>query len=90
MIVYPDGRLCISILHPPGDDPVSGEKAEVTFQPLLLDWLTPDIYVDQYCFPYIGTMEPNAGKDWIDCCSWPDLFQMKLANYLYLEIASSP
>lgn len=37
MIVYPDGRLCISILHPPGDDPVSGEKAEVTFQPLLLD-----------------------------------------------------
>lgn len=31
-IVYPDGRLCISILHPPGDDPVSGEKAEVTNQ----------------------------------------------------------
>jgi hypothetical protein len=27
--VYSDGRLCISILHPPGDDPVSGEKAEV-------------------------------------------------------------
>lgn len=27
--VYPDGRLCISILHPPGEDPVSGEKAEV-------------------------------------------------------------
>jgi hypothetical protein len=30
LIVYPDGRLCISILHPPGEDPVSGEKAEVT------------------------------------------------------------
>jgi hypothetical protein len=29
LIVYPDGRLCISILHPPGEDPVSGEKAEV-------------------------------------------------------------
>lgn len=29
VIVYPDGRLCISILHPPGEDPISGEKAEV-------------------------------------------------------------
>jgi ubiquitin-conjugating enzyme E2 R len=28
-LVYPDGRLCISILHPPGEDPISGEKAEV-------------------------------------------------------------
>lgn len=27
--MYPDGRLCISILHPPGEDPISGEKAEV-------------------------------------------------------------
>jgi len=25
--VYSDGRLCISILHPPGDDPMSGESA---------------------------------------------------------------
>ncbi|KAG0164806.1 hypothetical protein DFQ28_010155 [Apophysomyces sp. BC1034] len=31
--VYPDGRLCISILHPPGDDPVSGEKAEERWNP---------------------------------------------------------
>jgi ubiquitin-conjugating enzyme E2 R len=30
---YPDGRLCISILHPPGDDPVSGEKAEERWNP---------------------------------------------------------
>lgn len=29
--VYPDGRLCISILHPPGEDPISGEKAEVKY-----------------------------------------------------------
>lgn len=35
-IVYPDGRLCISILHPPGDDPVSGEKAEVSIAPCAL------------------------------------------------------
>ncbi|CAO3669618.1 unnamed protein product [Umbelopsis vinacea] len=31
--VYSDGRLCISILHPPGDDPVSGEKAEERWNP---------------------------------------------------------
>ncbi|KAJ3058337.1 hypothetical protein HK102_010555, partial [Quaeritorhiza haematococci] len=31
--VYADGRLCISILHPPGDDPVSGEKAEERWNP---------------------------------------------------------
>ena len=26
---YPDGRLCISILHPPGDDPGMKLKAAV-------------------------------------------------------------
>ncbi|KAI8882605.1 ubiquitin-conjugating enzyme [Backusella circina FSU 941] len=31
--LYPDGRLCISILHPPGEDPVSGEKAEERWNP---------------------------------------------------------
>ncbi|CAG8471999.1 12680_t:CDS:10 [Acaulospora colombiana] len=30
--VYMDGRLCISILHPPGDDPTSGETAEVMYR----------------------------------------------------------
>lgn len=29
--IYTDGRVCISILHPPGDDPLSGEKAEERF-----------------------------------------------------------
>ena len=28
-IDYPDGRLCISILHPAGNDPISGEAPEV-------------------------------------------------------------
>ncbi|KAJ3343667.1 Ubiquitin-conjugating enzyme E2 R2 [Entophlyctis luteolus] len=31
--VYTDGRLCISILHPPGDDPTSGERAEERWNP---------------------------------------------------------
>lgn len=31
--VYPDGRLCISILHPPGDDEMSGELASERWSP---------------------------------------------------------
>merc|ERR1719215_907737 len=32
--VYPGNRqVCISILHPPGDDPMSGEKAEERWNP---------------------------------------------------------
>ncbi|ERS98724.1 ubiquitin-conjugating enzyme E2 R [Sporothrix schenckii 1099-18] len=32
--VYPDGRLCISILHNPGDDIMSGEQAGERWSPL--------------------------------------------------------
>ena len=31
--VYPDGRLCISILHAPGDDAMSGESAGERWSP---------------------------------------------------------
>ena len=31
--VYPDGKLCISILHPPGDDETSGETAAERWSP---------------------------------------------------------
>ena len=31
--IYPDGRLCISILHPPGDDEMSGETAAERWSP---------------------------------------------------------
>lgn len=32
--IYPDGKLCISILHPPGDDIMSGEVAQERWSPL--------------------------------------------------------
>jgi hypothetical protein len=32
--VYQDGRVCISILHSPGDDPHGYEKAEERWQPI--------------------------------------------------------
>lgn len=31
--MYPDGRLCISILHPPGEDEMSGELASERWSP---------------------------------------------------------
>lgn len=31
--VYEDGNLCISILHAPGDDPISGERAAERWNP---------------------------------------------------------
>jgi ubiquitin-conjugating enzyme E2 R len=31
--VYEDGRLCISILHAPGDDEMSGESAAIRWSP---------------------------------------------------------
>jgi len=31
--VFKNGALCISILHPPGDDPMSGETAEERWNP---------------------------------------------------------
>jgi len=32
--VYPDGRVCISILHPPGDDPSQYEDASERWLPV--------------------------------------------------------
>lgn len=32
--IYPNGRLCISILHPPGEDERSGESASERWSPL--------------------------------------------------------
>ncbi|KAF2868424.1 ubiquitin-conjugating enzyme/RWD-like protein [Massariosphaeria phaeospora] len=32
--IYPDGRLCISILHAPGDDEMSGELASERWSPV--------------------------------------------------------
>ena len=32
--VYPDGKVCISILHPPGDDPTGYEKSSERWSPV--------------------------------------------------------
>jgi len=33
-IVYPNGNVCISILHPPGDDPLKYESASERWSPV--------------------------------------------------------
>uniref|UniRef100_A0A804QYR0 UBC core domain-containing protein n=1 Tax=Zea mays TaxID=4577 RepID=A0A804QYR0_MAIZE len=37
--VYPDGRVCISILHPPGEDPNGYELASERWTPVHTVWL---------------------------------------------------
>lgn len=32
--VYPNGEVCISILHPPGEDPLRYEKSEERWSPV--------------------------------------------------------
>lgn len=34
MLVYPDGRVCISILHAPGDDPMGYETSAERWSPV--------------------------------------------------------
>ena len=34
LLVYPDGRVCISILHPPGDDPTGYESSSERWSPV--------------------------------------------------------
>lgn len=34
MTVYPDGNVCVSILHPPGDDPNGYELASERWMPV--------------------------------------------------------
>ena len=35
LLVYEDGRVCISILHPPGNDTMSDETADERWRPIL-------------------------------------------------------
>ena len=36
-VVYPDGRVCISILHAPGDDPMGYESSAERWSPVQSD-----------------------------------------------------
>lgn len=74
--VYEDGKVCISILHPPGDDKWGYEKAEERWRPVHS--------VSSIIISIISLLSsPNdespanidAGKDWREN---PDIFQQKV------------
>lgn len=74
--VYDDGKVCISILHPPGDDKWGYEKAEERWRPVHS--------VNSIILSIISLLSaPNdespanidAGKDWREN---PDIFQEKV------------
>lgn len=56
--VYPDGRVCISILHPPGDDPSGYELASERWSPVhtvCLTWLKmPSFIIMIWCSYFLG------------------------------------
>ena len=35
LLVYEDGKVCISILHAPGEDAMSGETSDERWRPIL-------------------------------------------------------
>jgi hypothetical protein len=47
--VYPDGRVCISILHPPGEDPNGYELASERWTPVHTVLLLFNFYSILYC-----------------------------------------
>ncbi|RVX13775.1 Ubiquitin-conjugating enzyme E2 7 [Vitis vinifera] len=47
--VYPDGKVCISILHPPGDDPNGYELATERWSPVHTDKNMRDPYLIFLC-----------------------------------------
>jgi len=53
--IYPDGRVCISVLHSPGDDALSGESANERW--------TPDRSLDSVLYSVVSMLgEPNVSS----------------------------
>ncbi|KAH9701183.1 ubiquitin-conjugating enzyme E2 7 [Citrus sinensis] len=59
--VYPDGRVCISILHPPGDDPNGYELASERWMP-----------VHTFCSIWSSMIKTNQFWKFLLSCAWFD------------------
>jgi len=74
--VYKDGKVCISILHPPGDDKWGYEKAEERWRPV---HSVNSIIISIISLLFVPNDESpaniDAGKDWRED---PELFQQKV------------
>ncbi|KIJ47168.1 hypothetical protein M422DRAFT_28853 [Sphaerobolus stellatus SS14] len=77
--IYPDGNVCISILHTPGDDPTMYEKASERWSPVQS--------VEKVILSVISMLaEPNleSGAN-IDCCK---LYRENKEEYVRIVKAS--
>jgi len=77
--IYPDGTVCISILHTPGDDPTMYEKASERWSPVQS--------VEKVILSVISMLaEPNleSGAN-IDCCK---LYRENKEEYVRIVKAS--
>ena len=54
--VYPDGRVCISILHPPGEDPNGYELASERWTPVHTVWFRFVYYVYIPFSPFLSSV----------------------------------
>lgn len=76
--VYPDGTVCISILHAPGDDPTMYEQASERWSPVqsvekvilsVISMLAGECVLHRRIGHVVMASEPNleSGAN-IDCC----------------------
>lgn len=61
MPVYPDGRVCISILHPPGEDPNGYELASERWTPVHTVWLCI-LCLHTFFFSFLSSVQNNFQK----------------------------
>eukprot|EP00274_Cyanoptyche_gloeocystis_P004619 CAMPEP_0196653620 /NCGR_PEP_ID=MMETSP1086-20130531/3275_1 /TAXON_ID=77921 /ORGANISM="Cyanoptyche gloeocystis , Strain SAG4.97" /LENGTH=167 /DNA_ID=CAMNT_0041984913 /DNA_START=89 /DNA_END=592 /DNA_ORIENTATION=- len=65
--VYPDGRVCISILHPPGNDPYGYERPEERWSPVQTVETILLSVISMLCSPTDESpANIDAAKDWRD------------------------
>lgn len=80
--VYPDGKVCISILHAPGDDPTGYESAAERWQPI---HTVRDRFFRGICTPSQNRIASNLAQS----CSCGER-SLLVANLLCIELCSSP
>lgn len=66
--VYPDGRVCISILHAPGDDPMGYESSAERWSPVQS--------VEKILLSVVSMLAGEPGPSVFCCCSRSVLCQV--------------
>ena len=86
LIVYPDGRVCISILHPPGDDPLNYENrylALCTWSCVFVDHILQQLRAMEPST--IGRKDPTVGREHARRYGMHGLFQINNVGFFLTE-----